>query len=203
MSSDMFSMSFLSLIFLGLLKCKHQCTCCFPKGLLSCAHLFSFSFLSSKAVIPATQFFSSLIVDQMTQRNLLIPSNGLFTEITVSFHLPMCQLFSCVCLFVTPWTVACQAPLSMGFSRQEYWSGLPFPSPEDLPDQGIEPESPALQADSLTSEPPRRPISSAQLFLQFSSVTPSCPTLCHPMNRSMPGPSVHHQLLEFTQTHVH
>ena len=48
-----------------------------------------------------------------------------------------------------PWTVACQAPLSMGFSRQEYWSGLPFPSPGDLPDPGIEPRSPALQADDL------------------------------------------------------
>ena len=49
----------------------------------------------------------------------------------------------------TPWTVVCQAPLSMEFSRQEYWSGLPFPSPEDLPDLGIQPRSPALQADSL------------------------------------------------------
>ena len=48
-----------------------------------------------------------------------------------------------------PWTVAHQAPLSMGFSRQEYWSGLPFPSPEDLPDSRIEPTSPALQEDSL------------------------------------------------------
>ena len=47
---------------------------------------------------------------------------------------------------VTPWTVACQAPLSMGFSRQEYWSGLPFPSPGDLPDPGIKSRSPALQA---------------------------------------------------------
>ena len=52
-------------------------------------------------------------------------------------------------LLATPWTVADQAPPSMGFSRQEYWSGLPFPSPEDLPDPGIEPGSPALQADSL------------------------------------------------------
>ena len=50
-------------------------------------------------------------------------------------------------LFATPWTVAHQAPLSMGFSRQEYWSGLPFPSPGDLPDPGIEPRSPVLQAD--------------------------------------------------------
>ena len=52
----------------------------------------------------------------------------------------------------TPWTVAHQAPLSMGFSRQECWSELPFPSPGDLPDPGIEPKSPALQADSLPTE---------------------------------------------------
>ena len=56
-----------------------------------------------------------------------------------------------------PWTVAHQAPPSMGFSRQEYWSGLPFPSPGDLPDPGIEPRSPTLQADTLTSEPPGKP----------------------------------------------
>ena len=52
-----------------------------------------------------------------------------------------------------PWTVAWQVPLSTGFSRQEYWSGLPFPSPEDIPDPEIEPECPALQADSLPTEP--------------------------------------------------
>ena len=55
---------------------------------------------------------------------------------------------------MTPWTVAHQAPPSMEFSRQEYWSGLPFPSPGDLPDPGIEPGSTALQADALPSEPP-------------------------------------------------
>ena len=53
---------------------------------------------------------------------------------------------------MTPWTIACQAPLSMGFPRQEYWSRLPFPSPRDLSDPGIEPGSPALQADSLPTE---------------------------------------------------
>ena len=58
--------------------------------------------------------------------------------------------------FVTPWTVAPQAPLSMGFPRQEYWSGLSFPSPGDLPDSGIKPKSPALQADSLPPEPPEK-----------------------------------------------
>ena len=55
---------------------------------------------------------------------------------------------------MTPWTVPYHAPPSMGFSRQEYWSGLPCPSPEDIPDPGIEPGSPALQADTLPSEPP-------------------------------------------------
>ena len=57
-------------------------------------------------------------------------------------------------LFLTPWTVAHQAPPSIGFSRQEYQSGVPFPSPGDLPDPGTEPGSPALQADTLPSEPP-------------------------------------------------
>ena len=56
-----------------------------------------------------------------------------------------------------PWTVAHQASLSMGFSRQEYWSGLPFPSPGNLPNPGIKPRSPTLQADALTSEPPGKP----------------------------------------------
>ena len=65
---------------------------------------------------------------------------------------------SCVQLFVTPWTVAYQAPPSMGFSWQEYWSGLPFPSPGDLPNPGIEPGSSAFQADTLTSEPPGKPL---------------------------------------------
>ena len=64
------------------------------------------------------------------------------------------QSLSRVRLFATPWTVARQAPPSMGFSRQKYWSGLPFPSPGDLPNPGIEPRSPSLQADALTSEIP-------------------------------------------------
>ena len=65
-----------------------------------------------------------------------------------------CELLSCVQLFATPWTVAHQAPLSMEVSRQKHWSRQPFPSPGDLPDPGIEPWFPALQADSLPSEPP-------------------------------------------------
>ena len=74
------------------------------------------------------------------------------------------QSLSPVWLFVTPCTVAHQAPLSMEFSKQEYWRGLPFPSPEDLPNSGIEPESPALQAESLLSEPPGNPLALAYLY---------------------------------------
>ena len=80
----------------------------------------------------------------------------------VSFSVHLCfwslvqhwsvKLLSRVWLFAIPWTGAYQAPPSMEFSRQEYWSGFPFPSPGDLPDPGIEPRSPALQADALLSE---------------------------------------------------
>ena len=70
-------------------------------------------------------------------------------------------MLSRVRLFATPWTVACQAPLSMGFSRQEYWSGLPFPPPGNLSDPGIEsasPASPVLAGRFSTTEPPGKPI---------------------------------------------
>ena len=67
------------------------------------------------------------------------------------------QSLSHIQIFVTPQAVACQASLSMGFSRQEYWSGLPFAPPGDLPNPGIKPMSPALQADSLPTEPPGKP----------------------------------------------
>ena len=114
-----------------------------------------------------------------------------------------------------------QAPPSLGFSRQEYWSGLPFPSPGDLPDPGIKPGSPALlQADAfyqLSYEGTRLlefksllycafTVSASYLTLssvQFSLVSQSCPTLCDLMNCSTPGLPVHHQLPEFTQTHVY
>ena len=67
-------------------------------------------------------------------------------------------------LFATLWTIAYQAPLSIEFSRQEYWSGLPFPSPGDLPNPGIDPGSPALQEDSLLSEPPGKTFQEYILF---------------------------------------
>ena len=76
---------------------------------------------------------------------------------------PLClfvvvQLLSCVPLFATPRTVACQALLSMGFSRQEYWNGLPFASPGDLLDPGIGPMSPDLAGVFFTTKPPGKPI---------------------------------------------
>ena len=76
------------------------------------------------------------------------------------------KLLSRVRLFVTPWTVACQALLSMGLSRQEYWSGLPFPSPGDLPNPEMEPESSALQVDSLLLEPPLK-LAMQETWVQF------------------------------------
>ena len=75
------------------------------------------------------------------------------TCVCLCVRMHACYSLSRVQLFTTPRTVARQAPLSMEFSRQEYWSGLPFPSPGDLPTPGIEPRSPALQGDSLLSEP--------------------------------------------------
>ena len=83
------------------------------------------------------------------------------------------KLLSRVRFFATPWTVAYQASPSMGFSRQEYWSGLLFPSPGDLPDPGIEPRFPALQADALLSE--------------LAKSLQSCRTLCDPIDHTPPG----------------
>ena len=76
------------------------------------------------------------------------------------------QLLSHVQLFAIPWTVACQAPLSIAFSRQEYWSGLPFPPPGDLPNPGTEPRSSALAGRFFTTEPPGKP--SCDVWLCFS-----------------------------------
>ena len=78
----------------------------------------------------------------------------------------MCKSLSRVLLFATPWAVALQGPLSMGFPRQEYWSGLLLPSPGDLPDPGIKLESLALQADSLPPEPPEKPCLVSAMILK-------------------------------------
>ena len=90
-------------------------------------------------------------------------------------------------LFATPWAVAYQAPPTMGFSRQEYLSGLPFPSPGHLPDPGIKPRSPTLQADALSSEPPGKPINKILKYVNENACVcanflQSCPTLCDPMD---------------------
>ena len=84
------------------------------------------------------------------------------------------QSLSHVQIFVTPWTVDGQAPLSIEFPRQEYWSGLPFCSPGDLPNPGIEPQSPTLQADSLPSEPPGKsflPLTFEQLEIHQNGIS--------------------------------
>ena len=136
--------------------------------------------------------------------------------ITICSHVQLCA---------TLWTVAPQAPLSKGFFRQEYWSGLPCLLPEDLLNSGIKPGLLSLlywQVGSLPLVPPGaksgdrliRYVNSKLEWnglsvteflqqIQFSSVAQSCPTLRDPMNRSMPGLPVHHQLPESTQTHVH
>ena len=126
-------------------------------------------------------------------------------RVTVKGHACVCRLscFSRVRLLVTLWS---QAPLSMGFSRQEHWSGLPCPPSGDLPDPGIKPASLVSHCIDTrilyyctTWEAPLCSISS----VQFSSVAQSCLTLCDPMDCSTPGCPVHHQLLEPTQADVH
>ena len=97
------------------------------------------------------------------------------------------------CPTATTCIVAHQAPLSLEFFQARILEWVAMPSSRGLPDPWIKSRSLALQADPLLYEPP----------VQFSPVTQPCPTLCNPMNRSMPGLPVHHQLLESTQTHVH
>ena len=92
-------------------------------------------------------------------------------------------------LFATPWTIACQASLSMEFSRQEYWSGVP--SPGDHPDPGIKPRSPALQADSLPSELQGRSYNYCRIvYAAAAKLLQSCPTLRGPLDCSPPGSAI-------------
>ena len=148
-------------------------------------------------------------------------------------HVSMLGCFSCVSFFVTPCTEACQAPTYMKFSRQEYWSGLPFPSSGmnqywyNLMDSSPyffqiflafvfvlfvffffnprpHPEYHVTFIHHVSWLTWTVSVSSVQFSsVQFSSVTQSYLTLCDPMNHSTPGLPVHHQLLGFTQTHVH
>ena len=111
------------------------------------------------------------------------------------------KLLSHVRLFEISWTVAYKAPPSMEFSGQEYWSGLPFPSPGIFLTWGSNPGLPHCR-QTLYRLSYQESLSRVNVS-QISSVTQSCPTLCDPMDCSMPGFPVHHQLLEPTQTHVH
>ena len=101
--------------------------------------------------------------------------------------------------FATPWTIARQAPLFMGFSRQEYWSGWPCPSLGDLPILGTEPASPALADKFFTTDLPGKAKSRNYCY----PVAQLCPTLCDPMDCSIPDIPVHCYLSELAQTHVH
>ena len=112
-------------------------------------------------------------------------------------------MLSHVVLCATLWIVACQVPLSLGFSRQEYWSGSPCPSPGDLPNLGILPMSlmsPTLVQGCFIISFTWEALPSS---IQFSSDAKSCLTICNPMDWSMPGFPVHHQLLEHIQSYVH
>ena len=116
-------------------------------------------------------------------------------------------------IFVTLWTVACQIPLSMGFSRQDYWSGFTWMGSSQPSDViCVSYVFCNCQVGSLPLVPPGSIISFKDFrfwgqltwtSVQFSSVAQSCPTLCDPMNCSTSGLPVHHQLPDFTQTHVH
>ena len=115
----------------------------------------------------------------------IVVAQSLVLEVLVAqLCLTLCDPMDCSLTGLSP---------SMEFFRQGYCSGLPFPSPGELPDPGIEPRSPALQADSLPSELPGKPC----------SVAKSCPTFCDLMDCSRPGFPVFHYLLECAQTHIH
>ena len=116
------------------------------------SHAFIYGFIVTQACF--LPWYSDSFLERSLTRSGLPKFLGFPSLSTVPYRdfyrcLYMCWLFSRVWLFATPWTVAHQAALSVDFSRQEYWSGLPFPSPGDLSHPGIEPRSPALQADSL------------------------------------------------------
>ena len=119
----------------------------FPRG--SCYEFLVYAFKSSLHVF--------LVIEVQLIYNVVLVSGVQQSDSVMCMYVCVLSCFSCVQLFVTLWTAACQALLSVGFSRQEYCSGQPFPSPGDLPDLGIVHGSPALKADSLLSEPQGSP----------------------------------------------
>ena len=137
----------------------HQRQFCFHVPTMLWLLLSSFPFWDDTLlfIVLLSQFILSCFYQIQTSRELY---SGLSLHILTQTHTPyLCtgypkrkvKSLSRVRLFATPWTVAYQTPPPMGFSRQECWSGLPFPSPGDLPDPGIKPRSPALRADTLPS----------------------------------------------------
>ena len=117
------------------------------------SHNTNSTYLSDGILLSGRPFPSSSIIYLFTLFLIRMQSDCYFIH-WVTIHL---LLLSCVQFFVTTWTVACQAPLFMGLPRQESWSGLPFPSPGDLPNPGLKPLSPAWQVDSLPLSHPGSP----------------------------------------------
>ena len=145
--SEAFSISFYTLIKL-----------CYPKASSDQASSDSGSRWSHPEVTNPSIAHSSQLQVLIFYRCSIVLQAPEFLKWNIRVCVCVCVcVFNCVQLFATTRTVAHQAPLSTGFSRQEYWSGLPFPSPRNLPDPGIKPKSPALEADALTSEPPGKP----------------------------------------------
>ena len=132
-----------------------------PLSLLSRGNLVPYFLCHNGGIICISEFIdispgnlnSSLCFIQASSSHDVLCIQVLFVDIGKGKGL---VAKSCPTL-ATPWTIACQSPLSMGFSRQDHWSGSPFPSPGDLSDLGIEPRSPALQADFLPTEPQGKP----------------------------------------------
>ena len=123
------------------------------------------SFIVFKTNICLRIIYHKILCVNMSQINLLIRMKTKWEENIVSyltgntfFLCKKWKLLSCVWLFATLWTITHQAPLSMGFSTQEYWNGLPCSPPGTLPNPGIKPRSPAWQADSFTTEPAGKPL---------------------------------------------
>ena len=128
--------------------------------------------LSSCEASPLRKSVYNTVVEE-EERNLLLKAvNGWVASLTQLPEVSKCYLLSRFLFFATLWTVAHQVPLCMEFSRQEHWSELPLPPPWDFPNPGVEPWSPALQADSLPSELPQLSESESE-----SEVAQSCPTL--------------------------
>ena len=141
----------------------------------------------SFSISPSNEY-SGLISFRMDWLDLLAVQGTL--KSLIQHHSSKASVPQCSAFFIVQLSHPCMTTgKTIALTR---WT-FAYPSPGDLPDPGIKPGSPALQADSL----------SAELPVQFSSVAQSCPILCDPMDCSMPGLPVHHQLPELTQTHVH